>query len=133
MAFFIVCCGEEISWGQRILGIETPDLIRSVNVQNEISLHNIFSSSVFSNVFFLFTVVFFLFVPFLIKKITIIKNMLYSIHFPIPNRFAIYVYVGSLLVWIFVGVRFGTLGFHPFSFYPEQYYTQMLLLKANQS
>ena len=51
--------------------------------------------------------------------------MLYFIYFPLPNKFAIYIYLGSLIVWMFVGLRFGTLGFHPFSFFTEQYYTQM--------
>lgn len=31
---------EEISWGQRIFGIETPEFIRKANAQGEISLHN---------------------------------------------------------------------------------------------
>ena len=43
---------EEISWGQRLLNIETPKVIESINVQNEINLHNIGSISVFSNIFF---------------------------------------------------------------------------------
>ena len=123
--FFIACGGEEISWGQRIFGIGTPELIKSINVQGEITLHNIGSISVFSNFFFVITLTFFLLVPFIIKKYSQIKQALYLIYFPIPNRFVIFVYVGTLFVWIFVGLRFGTLGFHPFSFYPEQYYNQM--------
>jgi len=37
--FFIF--GEEISWGQRIFGIETPDYLKSENIQNETNLHNL--------------------------------------------------------------------------------------------
>lgn len=37
----IVAAGEEISWGQRILGIQTPESIRAVNVQHELNLHNL--------------------------------------------------------------------------------------------
>lgn len=33
--------GEEISWGQRLLGFETPELLEEINRQNEINLHNI--------------------------------------------------------------------------------------------
>lgn len=33
--------GEEISWGQRILRIETPETLRIHNKQQEISLHNL--------------------------------------------------------------------------------------------
>ncbi len=33
--------GEEISWGQRILGFEAPEPIREINEQDEMTLHNI--------------------------------------------------------------------------------------------
>jgi hypothetical protein len=33
--------GEEISWGQRLLGIESPVFIREHNAQGEINLHNL--------------------------------------------------------------------------------------------
>lgn len=37
--FFI--CGEEISWGQRILGISSPDYFLQHNAQQEFNLHNL--------------------------------------------------------------------------------------------
>jgi hypothetical protein len=40
LAMFLAA-GEEISWGQRIIGIDTPEAIRSVNTQDEINLHNL--------------------------------------------------------------------------------------------
>jgi hypothetical protein len=39
MAVFIA--GEEISWGQRIFGIPTPEAARAVNIQGELNLHNL--------------------------------------------------------------------------------------------
>src|SRR4051794_38935369 len=33
--------GEEISWGQRIFGLETPETLTEINHQNELNLHNI--------------------------------------------------------------------------------------------
>lgn len=39
---FLICAGEEISWGQRIFGFNTPDAISSINVQNETNIHNMF-------------------------------------------------------------------------------------------
>jgi hypothetical protein len=33
--------GEEISWGQRILGVETPEKLRALNRQGEIGVHNV--------------------------------------------------------------------------------------------
>jgi hypothetical protein len=38
---FFVVGGEEISWGQRIIGLQTPAILLEVNVQNETNLHNI--------------------------------------------------------------------------------------------
>jgi hypothetical protein len=37
---FLFAAGEEISWGQRILGIETPAQIKEVNRQDELNVHN---------------------------------------------------------------------------------------------
>lgn len=39
IAFF--GAGEEISWGQRIFNIQTPEALARVNVQDEITVHNI--------------------------------------------------------------------------------------------
>jgi hypothetical protein len=38
---FFVGFGEEISWGQRIFGFDTPGPVAAVNVQEEFNLHNI--------------------------------------------------------------------------------------------
>ena len=38
---FVFAAGEEISWGQRMFGFETPDYLRDVNFQNEFNVHNI--------------------------------------------------------------------------------------------
>ena len=36
-----VVAGEEISWGQRILGLQTPEALREINHQDETNIHNI--------------------------------------------------------------------------------------------
>lgn len=36
-----VCAGEEISWGQRLLGFETPKTLAAINAQGETTLHNL--------------------------------------------------------------------------------------------
>jgi hypothetical protein len=40
-AYFVA--GEEIAWGQRILGLRTPMKLEAINAQQEISIHNIYS------------------------------------------------------------------------------------------
>jgi len=48
-ALFVFClgafivAGEEISWGQRVLALGTPDFFVARNVQREITIHNLFS------------------------------------------------------------------------------------------
>jgi len=39
--FFVFVGGEEISWGQRLMGIATPELVSEHNLQNELTLHNL--------------------------------------------------------------------------------------------
>jgi len=39
---FFFMAGEEISWGQRIFKLETLEMLKDSNVQNEINLHNMF-------------------------------------------------------------------------------------------
>ena len=38
-----VVAGEEISWGQRLLGLSTPDPLKAINHQGETNIHNISS------------------------------------------------------------------------------------------
>lgn len=40
--FFLFCAGEEISWGQRILGLETPEYMIRENAQKEFNFHNLY-------------------------------------------------------------------------------------------
>jgi hypothetical protein len=40
LAFFLVAM-EEVSWGQRLLGVETPSVLRGANSQGEFNLHNV--------------------------------------------------------------------------------------------
>lgn len=38
---FFIMCMEEISWGQRIIGVDSPEFFVSNNMQNETNLHNL--------------------------------------------------------------------------------------------
>lgn len=38
---FLFGSGEEISWGQRIFNIETPQALKEINTQKELNIHNI--------------------------------------------------------------------------------------------
>ncbi|MBL8050247.1 MAG: hypothetical protein JNM46_03415 [Anaerolineales bacterium] len=64
---FFFGAGEEISWGQRIFNIQTPDVLVEKNVQEELNIHNL---DVFANndidsddLFTLFWMFFIVFIP----------------------------------------------------------------------
>jgi hypothetical protein len=38
---FIIAAFEEISWGQRIIGFDTPEKLKVINYQDEFNFHNI--------------------------------------------------------------------------------------------
>ena len=119
---FILFCGEEISWGQRIFDLKTPEYLSKINVQNEITIHNIGHISIFSNLFFVGNIVFFFYFG---KALSRIKFFNRYLDIATPSKKTIFVFSASLVIWIIIGVRFGTLGFHPYSIYAENYYTQM--------
>jgi hypothetical protein len=47
---FFFAAGEEISWGQRIFNIETPEFFMEHNLQNETNLHNLVVGDVKINI-----------------------------------------------------------------------------------
>lgn len=42
---FILVAGEEVSWGQRVLGIKTPEALVALNYQQETNVHNLLTKS----------------------------------------------------------------------------------------
>jgi len=95
-----VCFGEEISWGQRIIGWDTPEAIKSMNLQEETNLHNldIFYgkgadpkdrsgwSRVFNllTLFSLFWLAYFVFVPLLNKFSRMARRLCEHVGLPVP-------------------------------------------------
>ncbi|MBN2403331.1 MAG: hypothetical protein JXN64_13165, partial [Spirochaetes bacterium] len=92
---FLWAAGEEISWGQRILNLKTPDILIPLNDQNEINIHNInkkFFQRAFQHsitlVILLSTIAFFLrrthFFKIKIPDVFLIYSFLFI---PVYNRF----------------------------------------------
>jgi hypothetical protein len=54
----VFIAGEEISWGQRILGFETSESWKEINKQNETTVHNVESVLVYFNLAMLFVSLF---------------------------------------------------------------------------
>lgn len=81
---FFLMCGEEISWGQRFLNLETPDLLREVNVQQEINLHNMFGY-LFDHLFILGFFIWGCIVPLLYWRSVLWRWLQSSIGLPMPS------------------------------------------------
>jgi hypothetical protein len=122
-AFFVLCGGEEISWGQRILGFAGPDALIEINKQQETNLHNIGSISVYANAFYLLAFVVFVIWPALLRTDPAAERFAQRRRLPVVTRHASLIYLVWLCVWLVVGIRYGTLGSHPFSLWGH--YTQL--------
>jgi len=100
---FLFGAGEEISWGQRLFGFETPNKIQTINEQMEFNIHNlnvfygksykflnrtnISSLLIFNRVFDLFWISFCILLPFSNKVFLSFSLFFKRINLPIPPTF----------------------------------------------
>ena len=83
--------GEEISWGQRILGVESGEFFLENNRQNETNLHNLevggvnLNKLIFGQMLVLFLVVFYLILPFLFSRRGRVYRWISSLYIPVPK------------------------------------------------
>ncbi|MGZ8550782.1 MAG: hypothetical protein ACXWV2_08980 [Chitinophagaceae bacterium] len=91
--FLLFSSGEEISWGQRILGIKSPEYFEKNNAQQETNLHNLVVSGVKINklVFSLMLVIglciYLVFAPVLYHKNQAIKKIISASGIPVPRLY----------------------------------------------
>ncbi|MGZ8509761.1 MAG: hypothetical protein ACXWWA_05265 [Chitinophagaceae bacterium] len=91
--FLFFSSGEEISWGQRILGIKSPEYFEKNNAQQETNLHNLVVSGVKINklVFSLMLVIglgmYLVFAPVLYHKNKAIKKIINASGVPVPRLY----------------------------------------------
>ncbi len=86
LAFFLfVFFGEEISWGQRIFGLDTLEFFREANVQNENNLHNLFGY-LFPSLFLLAVIVYGFIFPFAAKSFRFVHQLFDLVGMPIASR-----------------------------------------------
>lgn len=98
---FLFGAGEEISWGQRVLGFETPETVNKINVQKEFNLHNI---EIFNNkdldgnlkretdklldmnfLFKLFVMVYGIIIPLSVYHLKFVSRITRKLRFPVPS------------------------------------------------
>lgn len=121
--FFFVCGGEEISWGQRILGRESGEFFGRINKQHETNLHNIGSISIFANLFFVGSLLFFPGRAWLERRTPGLRAWIAAQRGPWLSVWARRCYLVGLAAFVAVGLRFQTLGFSPWT--RKGWYNQM--------
>ncbi len=91
MFVFIFGTGEEISWGQRIFGVETGDYFLENNYQAETNLHNLeiggvdLNQLIFSQLMFIVLIFYFLFLPILVYKTKFFRKLIVDFGVPMPR------------------------------------------------
>ncbi len=104
---FLFGVGEEISWGQRIFDVQSPDFFLTYNSQNETNIHNLIFNNIRINklIFsFLLGIIVFLYIfvlPFLYNRKEKIRNLIDSIALPIPSNYHIFRYI---ILIIMIGI-----------------------------
>jgi hypothetical protein len=107
LLFFVVGM-EEISWGQRLFDIETPEALQQINIQNELTLHNIWSISLTTFPALFVTTTLLCFFPLLNRYSPRARRYLSAIQFPVAAfEFAI-LYIAMVIVYFIIGFRLGT-------------------------
>lgn len=101
--FLFFAAGEEVSWGQRIFGIQTPEYFEKHNSQQEMNLHNLvvdgvkLNKLIFSFILVTALCIFLAIVPLLYQKNNTIRKLINASGIPVPQLYQV---IGFLLVFI---------------------------------
>ncbi len=131
LLFFVVGM-EEISWGQRILNIETPAALRDINVQGELTLHNIWSTSLTTYPALLVTAVLLCLLPLLAQYNYKARSILQAFQFPVAAAIYGYLYVATVAAYFAIGFRLGVptpipISWHGISFHIDEEYLELFI------
>jgi hypothetical protein len=94
---FFAMAGEEISWGQRILGFGTPKAIEAINVQHEFNLHNMLGY-LFDHLFILGFFCWGVILPILYRTLADVRRVVVATGLPVPSAgLAVGMFLASLM------------------------------------
>lgn len=86
---FFLLFAEEISWGQRILGLKTPDILSAINFHGEINLHNMklvqTRNNMIGDMLSLSLIVYLCVFPLLAHCFHLVEKVLLKLGIPIPS------------------------------------------------
>lgn len=102
---FIFGAGEELSWGQRIFGFDSPAFFKAMNSQQETNIHNLVTKGGFKvnkRIFGLglgiCVVLYFLVLPLLYNRVKFITKFVEKCALPIPRLIHIISYIALFLL-----------------------------------
>ena len=105
---FFFGAGEEISWGQRIFDIKSPDFFRNNNSQMETNIHNLIyegkkiNKIIFGLLLGIAISVYLLILPVLYRKYEWAKNLVLKFAIPLPQLYQILAYIALAILAQFV-------------------------------
>lgn len=111
VVLFLFGAGEEISWGQRIFGIESNPFFMYNNAQSETNFHNLvvydtkINKLIFGKLFSFFLLIYFLLLPWLYEKIKLIKNTSETFGIPIARWEHSIAFVSAVLLVYGTGIE----------------------------
>lgn len=106
--FFFIAF-EEISWGQRILNIETPDSIASNNAQGELTVHNLAALQLKMHFAYIAIGVYGISSRFLLKKI--LPKQYLKLRIFTPDYFLFPYFFFAIVFWYFASYQVSSLSF----------------------
>lgn len=119
-ALFFVVGMEEISWGQRLVGVDTPAGLDGLNVQGEITLHNVWSTSINQALGLLVTFVLLVALPLSYRHSRLLRRLADQAGVPVAPTSTAGLYLMAAVAAGVIGVQLGTLGIGPRSLYGLQ-------------
>ena len=109
---FVFGTGEEISWGQRLFGVESGDFFLEKNYQGETNLHNLevggidLNILIFSQLMFIVLAFYFVFLALLAWKSKMIRKLVIDFGVPIPRlHHTIVLLVTNAAIPVFIGMK----------------------------
>lgn len=103
---FVFGVGEEISWGQRLIGFKTPEFFLKYNTQGEFNFHNLrfgggtptdkgfrVNRIIFGTGLGIAVAIYFLILPVLYRKKESVKSLINRLALPLPRNYHILAYL----------------------------------------
>lgn len=108
---FFFAAGEEISWGQRIFGIESSEFFLEHNKQAETNLHNLMIGDtnlnilIFSQLMLVVLIVYFVFLRPLVSRVAFFRKLAFQFRVPMPKIQHIVIFFVSNIMVLLIGLK----------------------------